>query len=195
MLIGLYSPAPQSGKSTVASLIGDEHQTILLPMAGPLKHFASSLLEQVGADPIFHLYNDKTAPIRQLPGQPTGRHLLQSLGTEWGRGLISPDLWVTLWIRSYERTPRAGQIVLVDDVRFPCEAQAIHAAGGQMWKITRPGADTSACGHSSEGGLEDWDFDAELINDASVEGLALDVDLLLHEILHPASGDRVGCAR
>jgi hypothetical protein len=194
MLIGLYSPAPQSGKSTVASLIGDEHQTILLPMAGPLKRFASSLLEQVGADPIFHLYNDKTAPITQLPGHPTGRHLLQSLGTEWGRGLISPDLWVDLWVRSYERTPRGGQIVLVDDVRFRDEAQAIHAAGGVMWKITRSGVDTSACDHSSEGALEDWEFDVVLINDSSVEGLALDVDLHLYENLHHASGDRARSA-
>ena len=181
MLIGLYSSYPQSGKSTVAKLIKEGWPATTLPMAAPLKLFASSLLSQAGADPMYHLYNDKTSPIEQLPGRPSGRHILQSLGTDWGRECISPELWTTLWQGCYDRQ-RAdlyGQrIVIVDDVRFPDEYRKIKSNGGQMWKITRPDY-YERSPHKSEGALDLFTFDAEIMNNGGLEPLALQIDELI----------------
>jgi hypothetical protein len=64
--------------------------------------------------------------------------------------------------------------VVVDDVRFPNEAQLIKSMGGQLWRIERPGL-TDATGHSSEGGLADWEFDRVIVNDGTVEDLVRDL--------------------
>jgi hypothetical protein len=42
-----------------------------------------------------------------------------TLGTEWGRDAVHPDLWVRLWAASGPRTSR----VVVEDVRFPNEVE------------------------------------------------------------------------
>ncbi len=181
MLIGLYSSYPQSGKSTVAKLIREGWPASIIPMAAPLKLFAGSLLGQVGADAAYHLYNNKNIPIDQLPGRPTGRHLLQSLGTDWGRGMISPELWTTLWQGCYDRhrgDPYGSKIVIVDDVRFPDEFRKIKSNGGVMWKISRPHHYERSL-HASEGALNLFGFDAEIINDGGLEPLALQIDELI----------------
>jgi hypothetical protein len=169
-LIGLYSPAPQSGKTTVATAL--EHQGFArVPFADPLKAMVVQFLQGLGyredeAQRLVHI--DKGAKIPQLG--VTVRHLLQTLGTEWGRTCVAPDVWLKCWAASAMRHP----CVVVDDVRFPNEAQLIKDMGGQLWRVERPGlADTS--GHASEGGLADWAFDWVIINDGTVEDLVRDL--------------------
>jgi hypothetical protein len=50
-------------------------------------------------------------------------------------------------------------------MRFPNEAEAIRDAGGVLVRITRPGV-ASPVRHASEGGLDGWRFDLDLVNDA-----------------------------
>lgn len=130
----------------------------------------------------------------ELPEQPTARHVLQTLGTEWGRS-FSRDMWTNLAQAaartllgggtSYERTlglcrqipDRGGcDLVVITDGRFRNELLATRAAGGATVRIKSPGAGLtgSAASHSSEteqDGIPDSWFDAVLVNNKAC-GLA-----------------------
>jgi len=102
----------------------------------------------------------------------TPRHALQQLGTEFGRACYS-DVWVNYALRvaaevlknqrSYSARHGVGQGatgyqakraegVVISDVRFLNEVDAIRAAGGHVWKTERPGSGLTgvAAQHASE---------------------------------------------
>lgn len=155
-IIGLWSPAPQSGKSTAAAILVDLLPGAkILPFADPLKMMGVTLLRQAGYsyfDATRHLFRDKEAVLELLPGKPTGRRLLQTLGTEWGRDCMGTEFWTVLWAQRAHKAVGEGWNVLVDDVRFPNEVQAVKDAGGEVWAVIRPGA-TDFSGHRSEQNL------------------------------------------
>jgi len=171
VLIGLYSPAPQSGKTTVANILhskGFER----IAFADPLKAMVVQLLMSLGyrEDEASRLaYIDKEMLVAPLGC--TTRHLLQTLGTEWGRRLVRNDIWLKCWAASAVMQER----VVADDVRFPNEAQLIQQLGGQMWKVWRPGQERDT-DHVSEGGLDTWKFDRLIVNDGNLDQLSRDVN-------------------
>ncbi|MGA1730832.1 MAG: hypothetical protein ACO4B5_11450 [Steroidobacteraceae bacterium] len=175
VLIGLASPQPGCGKTAVAcSLVGDTG--VLMPFAGPLKEAGCDILFHFGvpgAEARRLLYIDKHEVIPQLG--VTGRHFLQTLGTDWGRNLINKSIWVDAWRRRYESaTAEDGvSVVVVDDVRFPAEAQLIKDLGGQLWWISRPVLEpTEAVHHESEGQLVDSPLiDRVIANSGTLEQL------------------------
>lgn len=63
-------------------------------------------------------------------GGATPRHAMQTLGTEWARG-IDPDLWIRAW---WERA-RLHDHVVADDVRFANEAEFIRSKGGVVIRL------------------------------------------------------------
>jgi hypothetical protein len=91
------------------------------------------------------------------------RELMQRLGTECGRELISDSIWVDLALNGI--TP--DENVVVTDVRFPNEFEAIKARGGRIIRIRRPGV-VAANGHKSETALDGFPFDAMVNNDKSI---------------------------
>lgn len=105
---------------------------------------------------------DKEVPVPIFGGR-SFRHMAQTLGTDWGRNLIDKDLWVNLVIAAKNRP----NLVVIDDVRFPNEFEAIKAEGGQVWRIYRPGQEP-VNDHPSEGLLEGREFDEQIANDGSV---------------------------
>jgi hypothetical protein len=72
-----------------------------------------------------------------LLGGKTPRHAMQTLGTEWGRNLISADLWTNAWLVPVQEHLANGRCVVVDDVRFKNEMQIIHGLGGELWCVDR----------------------------------------------------------
>ena len=67
------------------------------------------------------------------PGSP--RHFAQWLGTEVVRNNFGQNAWVDLWKQKWHS---AGQPrVIVPDVRFQNEVDAIHSVGGIVIRITR----------------------------------------------------------
>jgi hypothetical protein len=174
-IIGLYSTAPQSGKSTVAQVISDEIAAEVLPMAGPLKAVVHSFLEAAWIDWRNLRKEDVVEPFGV-----TLRSLYQTLGTEWGRECVHPDVWLHVWKRQASGRVLDGTPVVVDDVRFPNEARLIKNMGGVMWRVTRPGQPRPN-GHVSEGGLDGWDFDGEICNDGSIEDLIRTVHRYIKE--------------
>tara|TARA_R110002020_G_scaffold108214_2_gene250846 strand:+ start:511 stop:888 length:378 start_codon:yes stop_codon:yes gene_type:complete len=105
----------------------------------------------------------------QLPGFPEGitaRVMLQTLGTEWGRASVDPDIWVKAAMREAEYFlgwPDFHNFkVIFDDVRFANEAVAIRQAGGKVYRVSRKDFEVSIDPHISELGLPEELIDGEV---------------------------------
>lgn len=174
MLIGLYSSVPGSGKTEAAKVLWSLGYSIE-PFAKTLKQMVVPLLRDLGlSDAAIHdrLSTGKELPLEELDGLPL-RRLLQTIGTDWGRELIHPELWLRCWSGRVKPQLAAGQPVVVDDVRFPEEAALVEELGGVMWQITRPQAlrqweRAQVQAHASEGALERWPFAKRLVNDGDL---------------------------
>ena len=164
-LIGLYSPAPGCGKTTVANLF-IEHQSV--SFSAPLKRAVWNMLDDLGLPGFRYVYGDKETIIPEIG--VSARHMMQTLGTEWGRACIHPDFWVMIARAETQRIMADGRSVVIDDVRFSNEAAMIRELGGELWRIERPGIDYDG-DHSSEGGLEDITPDRVIVNDGSIDQL------------------------
>lgn len=170
-VIGIYSAAPGCGKSTVARALCERYAYKRVPFAAPLKRVVAEFLASFGygnsAD-IVETYKD--VPLGTLYGV-TPRHLMQTLGTEWGRQCVHPDVWVRAWYESV----RGLTHVVVDDVRFPNEVAAVRALGGVLWRVERPGAEYTGA-HASEGALSGVEPDLCFDNDGDYEQLKRDTE-------------------
>jgi len=133
-----------SGKSTAAMHLVNCHGFRRVRLAGPLK----AMLTALGLTAAEIDGDRKEQPCALLGGK-TPRWAMQTIGTEWGRELIDPNLWTRAWRAAVDALP-AGVPVVVDDCRFPNEADAVAEAGGVLVRIERPGAGAGAAGHASE---------------------------------------------
>ena len=101
------------------------------------------------------------------------RRLLQRMGTEAGRNIHGDDCWIKLAKRKIDAAP--GNVVITD-VRFANEAEAIRSWGGKVIRIDRPGVGP-VNGHASES----LDFEADLVlrNVGTIEELQDNLRLLV----------------
>ncbi len=143
-----------SGKTTAALALVDRLGYTRERFAEPLKAMMAALgLSQ----------DDIDGPTKELPSAllcgKTPRHAMQTIGMEWGRQCIGPDIWVNAWAR------KAAQhaLVVADDVRFPNEAAMIKSLGGVVIKIIRAGQWQDP--HPSEAGVAS---DMTIMNDQSI---------------------------
>jgi hypothetical protein len=108
--------------------------------------------------------------IQDRPGQTavTVRRILQWWGTEYRRAQ-DHDYWTKAWGRKIEQFDLDDVHVLIDDVRFMNELDAIKQHGGLIVKIERPGFD-GANNHASETSLDEYnDWDRILLNDSTLD--------------------------
>jgi hypothetical protein len=181
LLIALYSPAPQSGKSTLAEHLTQHRGYELVKFAGPLKDMLRCLLfDHCGIDhATTERYVDGDLKEQFVPEiGVTTRHLMQTLGTEWGRDHVRSDLWVHLARQSVMRHIAAGKRVVIDDMRFQNEWMMVRDLGGQVVRIERGDAPAQDFGHASEGGLNNVPMTL-LRNDGSLDDFLLAADRLL----------------
>jgi len=136
MLIGLTGLAG-AGKSEVARVLMGGFGFRRIKFADPLKSMLRTMLRDIGhTDEDVERYVEGDLKEAVVDGiGVTARHLMQTLGTEWGRKAVGDDLWVRLWAAKAELFP----LVIADDVRFENEVDAIRARGGKIWHIKRPG--------------------------------------------------------
>lgn len=145
MLIGLTGLAG-AGKSEVARVIMAASNFQRVKFADPLKNMIRTMLRDVGhtaEDIERYVEGDLKEQVIDGVGV-TARKLMVTLGTEWGRDCIATDLWTRLWGAQVERFDN----VIVDDVRFPNEVEAIRERDGEIWRVIRPGLTPGA--HASE---------------------------------------------
>lgn len=188
-LIGMIGKK-RSGKDSFASVLVDEFGFARVAFADPLRDAALALDPFVGPT---SLPGDLVPSYHRLSGvidalgweaakdfAPEVRRILQALGTDAIRAL-DDDFWVRMamekvgalreatrrWPSGELYTP--GRPVIVTDVRFPNEAEAIRLAGGILIRVERPGFDGD--GHATETALDGWPEDYVVPNDADLEAL------------------------
>ena len=183
-LVALYSPVPQSGKSTVARYLISKGWKCI-SFSTPLKRMLEPVLRSLGYvdTEIFEmLYGADKEKLISVLGNKTTRQLMQTLGTDWGRNLVYQDLWILCWKGEVQQAMKNGHNVVTDDLRFLNEMEAVRSLQGKCWWIDRPvGANTY--GHASEGALNDYydQFDAVIHNNHDIEVLNAKLDLHLDD--------------
>lgn len=179
-IIGLSGWA-RTGKDTVAEHLVAAHGFKRMAFADPMREALLRLDPMVDAAAGFSIRVSDAIEKYGWDGykeSPYGleiRALLQLLGTEVGRQMLGENVWVDYAMKSIQD---ADNIVFTD-VRFKNEAQAIKDAGGSVIRIERDGVGP-ANEHISEHDLDQWDFDATIFNDLSIEHLHANVDLLIN---------------
>jgi len=168
--IGIAGPM-DSGKSTVgrfiASLLSEELKVYMLPLADKVKQIA----REIGWDGV---------------KDERGRRLLQLIGTECGRNLVSKEVWLMHW--RFALMDTAGwDMAVADDVRFPNEADYIISQGGIIIQMLRPTGRQVLCQecHTHESEVErlpDELVTAVIRNERGRSDLAMDVAELFDDI-------------
>lgn len=116
----------------------------------------------------------------------TPRLMLQLLGTEGVRNVISPNAWVNATMAGYQpvmgiptRPDKYYPNWLISDMRFPNELKAVVDKGGITLRIERPmerDENDPRHSHPSETALDDASFHYILYNDGDLNDLRKKVE-------------------
>ena len=178
MIIGLSGYA-QSGKDTVANYLVEHHGFTRIAFADPIRQALYNL-------------NPAIIDIPELPGislqwivdkmgwekikneSPQVRGMLQRFGTEVARNLWSENFWVDLAMSKAKLLDN----VVITDVRYPNELDAIKNVSGSVWRVEKPGV-LAVNAHSSETALDGYIFDEIVRNAGSLEDLHAKISYLV----------------
>ena len=180
-LIALYSPRAQSGKSTVADILAGTYGYRCVKFAGPLKDMVRGLLKSMELrDDTVERMVEGDLKESVVPGfrTVTPRHLMQTLGTDWGREAVDADLWTKVAMHKADVLRDMGLPVVIDDMRFPNEFKAVTEAGGVTVKIIRD--ESPVVGASRyEGLLDKHPFTWTIRNNGSMAELGCYVGVIV----------------
>jgi hypothetical protein len=176
-ILGIHGKAG-SGKDTIGDYLVDHHSYLKFAFANPLKCMIDTAFGPIP-------WNDrrrKEAPLPRIGKSP--RQLAQTLGTEWGRTLVHPDVWVILMEQSINEVASANwttdagvEGIVITDVRFENEAEWIRKRGGQVWHLRRDTAGVTD--HPSEDGVGVHEGDSVILNRGTIDELYSSVERLL----------------
>lgn len=180
ILIGLCGAAG-SGKGEVARRLVDQFGFREFSFAEPIY----AAVSVITGEPVERLKDRgrKEEKIGWIGKSP--RELLQLLGTEFGRQMICDDIWIKRAMAAVSMESEAVGCV-ISDVRFDNEANAIRAAGGRIFEVTRANHGRLAGwagNHISEAGIGRPFIDLAIKNDGTIEDLAAAVDAAFHSLL------------
>ena len=173
-IVGMMGYA-QSGKDTVAARLVAEHGFRRYAFADALKRVA------LGIDPIVSVLDDFTrVHLSDVVDQygweaakraPEVRRVLQHTGM-----VIRDTLGADTWVKEVTRKFYAEDMpIVVTDVRFPNEVDAIRRKGGILVRVVRPGTGPVNA-HASETAVDDVRPDWTFTNDSTIEALHASVD-------------------
>ena len=211
MIVGLVGLIG-AGKGTVADLLVERHNFIKESFANSVKDAVSAifgwdraLLE--GDTPESRAWREQKDDFwsEKLGREMSPRLALQLMGTEAGRDVFHPDLWVHTVLRRCENAPWNNYVIA--DVRFPNEIKAIREAGGIVIRVKRGDepewynvalkvnkknnyygmAEQYPNVHFSEWAWIGSDIDAEIANNSTLEDLTEKVDSLVNLVYNNRS--------
>lgn len=174
MLIGL------SGKINSGKDLSFQFLHELYPSAINVK-FATRLKETVaalaGVD-VSYCYTRDSKTSMRIPHlqNKTLRELQQEIGTAM-KTMYGDDVWINI---ALDNLPQ-DQVVIITDVRFPNEAEAIKRRGGTLIRIIRPDNKEGASDHESEVAMDNYPhFDFIILNN----GTEIDLKKQLFDIFN-----------
>ncbi|MFJ9616699.1 deoxynucleotide monophosphate kinase family protein [Streptomyces noursei] len=169
----------RAGKDTVAARLVEPHGYTRIAFADPIKRMALDI------DPIMVANHDWGPSVKRLSGvvefwgwerakdqYPGVRRILQHIG-QTVRDL-DPEFWIRVALRELDSV--SGPVV-VTDVRYPNEAEALRARGFRLVRVIRPGQDLTNS-HASETALDDYQPNAVVVNAGSLSELRMRADAL-----------------
>lgn len=162
-----------SGKTELSDYMVGSLGYRRVKFADPIKRMLEELIRyNTGPEAQIDEYTEgslKEIPTNYLGGQ-SARYAMQTLGTEWGRQLIDPDIWVDAAYRQINRLVNSNSSVVVDDVRFPNELAMLNKLGALTIWIEREGTIANT-DHPSENSVRRSDFSVLIENNGTVEDL------------------------
>ena len=177
MIVGLCGLAG-CGKNAVAEILARLEGAEVIAFAGPIYEAVAAITGLSAAE--LQNRERKETPLPWLGKSP--RELLQTLGTEWGRESVHPEIWV----RTAMRRAAACPLAVITDCRFTNEAQAVRKAGGVVWQVRRhtAGLGGQAGRHSSEAGIPEELIDLRIENNGTLRDLEAAVEAAWHTLHH-----------
>lgn len=200
----------QHGKGTTADildLIASEHGLLSSRpfLAEPLKQF---LAEQFGVrQPFYGTGAEKNTPMAgvywrdfapnliaiakarnicfDVNASPTGRNLMQLFGTEVIREGWHPKAWLMIArSRCLKDRARGVNMIIVDDIRFPNEADRSTVPLTHLIRVVNPHKPKPPVAHASEiQAIDPAHIDATIMNDTTISDLEVKVRDWAHKAL------------
>lgn len=159
-----------SGKTAAAAMVPGAHA---LQWADPIYAGLAAMLDI--PEEILRNRANRERPIQVAGLDLVSRQLARTLGTEWGRELVHPDLWVRLAVARMARMAADGQRVFaICGTRFLNELATVRAHGGEVWWIERPGTEQGP--HASDRVIVREHCDRVITNDGTLDQLRLQVE-------------------
>ncbi|WNO26044.1 deoxynucleoside monophosphate kinase [Arthrobacter phage Wildwest] len=177
-LIGLIGKK-RTGKDTFADKLVRDHGYTRVALADPLRDAAYRLNPIMGT---FPLLDEGVTRVREWRLQdvidvlgwekakdycPEVRIMLQRLGTEAIR-TIDDRFWIRAAFEKIDALRADGKPVVVTDVRYPNEADAIRDATGYLVRIVRDLPDDGDT-HASEKAMDDYREHLRIGNNGSID--------------------------
>ena len=178
MIIGLSGYA-RSGKDEVAKILVEEYEFAHAAFAEPIRQFLMEINPRVNE--YFNLRGAINAVgWHEAKKSAEVRRLMQDLGVG-ARKLFGDDFWIERLWEDLAETPTIYHVV-ISDVRFANEADAIKDVGGKVIRVVRPGI-TAVNSHVSESALDNYTFDSQILNYGTLDELRSTVRTLMETAL------------
>jgi hypothetical protein len=129
--------ATGTGKTTLARRLVRDHDFVDFHVGRPLK----DMLRVLGlSEEDVNGSSEQRARPQMLLGGKSARYALSTLGTDWGRNMITPQLWpnaVKLRVHNHLNGANPAPVV-IDDLRFPDDWAIVKQFHGLILTIRRP---------------------------------------------------------
>jgi hypothetical protein len=166
MIIGLTGYA-QSGKDTLAGMLIGLHKYNNRAFADPIRKLLYEMnplvKDEYRVKGVVDAYGWDKAKVEF----PELRNLLQTLGVA-ARTIFNDQFWISQGLSGLS----VGDKIVITDVRFPNEADAIKVLGGQIWRVKRLGIG-AVNDHVSETAMDGYKVDQIFVNNGSVDDLMM----------------------
>ncbi|MGO1050752.1 hypothetical protein [Crossiella sp. CA198] len=165
-----------AGKDALAACLGAMGY-VRVALADPIRRYAQALdpiVTVTGGEPVrlvdvLARYGWEGAKRRV----PEVRRVLQRLGTEVGRELAGPDVWLDLAVRRVAELRAAGRPAVITDVRFANEARALRGLGVVLVRVLRDVDQVDGEAHESERQALEIPTDVEIDNRGTLPELSV----------------------
>ncbi len=175
MIIGLSGYA-QSGKDSTAELLCLNYGYTRLAFADPMRQALMIINPKLDSiTRVSDFVGDYGWDVAKK--NPEVRRLLQVLGTDFGRKMLGDDVWINIALSGIKSEDK----IVISDVRYPNEAQAIKNLSGSLWRINRHNH-SAVNGHTSEHAMDNYMFNHVIYNDGTLDDLSDEVFMLAKEL-------------